>query len=214
MCTWPAIATDELNGENALEKPALLDGSDLLHSPNIKTDAYAILITLVSFDTVFQPAWEYIHPALFRPHAYFLSSKISLPGNGSGKHPRRDPWVAKEYAAAFWRLETHVVDTTEMTVCVVVDLIGSTGWADIHPGLMMEDYVGHVVLRFGDAFAYLQNSKVHVLELFKVLKDIGALPAFHIGIAHPFWIIASHSICQFQYFGIEALSIVKQGGPD
>ena len=70
------------------------------------------------------------------------------------------------------------------------------------------------VLRLGDTLTYLQNTEVYVFEFGQILEIIWALPAIYISIAHAIRVIASHLIGQFQYFGVEAHSVVKQGGPD
>ena len=43
------------------------------------------------------------------------------------------------------------------------------------------------------------------------LEVIWALPTFNISITHSTRVIASRLIGQFQYFGVEARSVVKQG---
>jgi hypothetical protein len=70
------------------------------------------------------------------------------------------------------------------------------------------------VLRLSDTLTYLQNTEVYVFEFSQILEIIWALPAFYISIAHSIRVIASHLIGQFQYLGVEAHSVVKQGGPD
>ena len=70
------------------------------------------------------------------------------------------------------------------------------------------------MLRFSDTLACLHNTKINIFELLQVLKNIRALPTFYIGIVNAIRVIPSHLIGQFQYFRVEAHSVVEQGGPD
>ena len=70
------------------------------------------------------------------------------------------------------------------------------------------------VQRLGDTLTYLQNTAVYVFEFGQILEIIWALPTFNISITHSTRVIASRLISQFQHFGVEARSVVKQGGPD
>lgn len=131
-----------------------------------------------------QPAGEHIHAALFRVHAYLVTGEFSCFSGGIAQHSGGNTGVAEINAPAFGRLQTDVIDPTEMTIGVEVDLVGGPRGADIDPGLMLEQQVGHEILGFRDAFTYLQYAQVDVLELIKALEVTRALPAFHIGLGH------------------------------
>lgn len=78
---------------------------------------------------------------------------------------------------------------------------------------MLVDQVRLEILRFSDPLAHLQNPKIQLFELVKVLEIIGTLPAFYIGIRHARWVTVSQLIGQVQHRDVETFPVFEQGGP-
>jgi hypothetical protein len=59
-------------------------GRLLRRGQHVEADAHPVSVASVDLDPVFQPAREYVHPALFRAHTLPISSEIGLLANGVG----------------------------------------------------------------------------------------------------------------------------------